>query len=409
MLGLKYPRRGECSLLYVILAIYTLYSATIQGTRPIISLYADAHGFSAVIIGLLVSCYALLPMLLAIRIGKWLDTYGARSMTVVGSSGILLSLLLPMFYPNLFTLICAQLLMGFSQLFVLLSFQKTVGNWSGNRDKLVATFTLTGSLGELTGPLLTGFTYEHWGFQVSLAVSFLMVLLALIAGSVIKSKYWKPGASSLQHKDQPTESPWKMLKEVNLRKALIISGLVLYSKDLYVAFFPVYANSHGLSPGTIGIIISTMGAMSMVVRICQFWLVKTFGRGRVLTTTLIISGICYLAVTGTADIAFLAALTGLLGAGLGLGQPLSLVYAMNLTQPERHGVVLGVRITFNRASQFAAPFLLGGIGGIAGILPVFWVTGGILLLGAYLTRIKSDPGGEVPALNQTAQVRDVAE
>lgn len=374
-------------MFYVLLLIYTFFSGIIHGTRPIISLYANSQGSSTFIIGLLVSCYALLPMLLAVKVGKWLDHFGARAMITAGAGGIMVSLLMPILFPRVFILFFSQLLIGLSQLCILLSFQKTVGNWPGNRDKLVATFTLTGSLGELTGPLLSGFTYEHYGFRISLGISFLIVLLAFISQLIIKSDYWKSGAPSFKDK-RVTEPVWKMLKQPNLLKALIISGLVLYSKDLYVAFFPVYASRVGISPGTIGIIVSFMGGMSMVVRICQFQLVQKFGRGLVLTSTLIISGVAYMFVPGTANVILLAVLTGLLGAGLGLGQPLSLVYALNMTPRERQGEVLGIRLTFNRASQFFAPFLFGGIGGLAGVIPIFWISGGILLLGAYFTRIK---------------------
>jgi len=389
-------------LFYIILFIYLLYYGNLQGTRPILSLFANAQGASPFVIGLLVSCYALLPMLLAVTIGKWLDQYGARHMVIMGSSGLLVCLLIPIIYPSVVSLFFSQLGFGFSQLFITLSLQKTVGNWPGVRDKLIAAFTLTGSFGELAGPLLFGFTYEHYGFRVSLGISFFVILMALIAGLIIKPSYWKSGDSSIKGNTQVTGPAWKMLKQKNLLKVLIISGLVLYSKDLYMAFFPIYAHSKGLSPGTIGIILSIMGGMAMVVRLYQFHLVSKFGRGLVLTTTLIISGFCYVLVTGTGNFVFLTVLTGLLGAGLGLGHPLSLVYAMNLTPPERHGEVLGLRVTFNRTTQFFAPFLLGGIGGIAGVVPIFWVTGGILLFGAYFTHIKSSPIHELPKTTGTA-------
>ncbi|GAX91357.1 MFS transporter [Effusibacillus lacus] len=376
-------------MFYVLLLIHSLYSAALQGTRPIVSIYADGQGASALVIGLLVSTYALFPMLLAVRTGRWLDQYGARFMVTIGATGMLVSLLVPMLYPSLGTLFFSQILRGFAQLFVHLSLQKTVGNLPGHRDKWIAAFTLTGSLGELLGPLISGFSYEHFGFRVSLGISCFIILLALVIGFMMEPTAWKSGASSLKHNYQTTGSAWKMLRQVNLRNALIISGLVLYSKDLFVAYFPVYGSDVGLSPGSIGGIISIMGAMSMVVRLIQFQLVQAFGRGTVLMITLIISGISYLLIPGTVSFLCLAVLAGLLGVGLGLGQPLSLVYALNVTRPERHGEVLGVRITFNRVSQFAAPFLFGGIGGFAGLAPIFWISGGILLIGSYFTRIRA--------------------
>jgi MFS family permease len=376
-------------LLYMFMFIHTLYSIALHGTRPIISLFAYQSGASEALIGLLVSAFALLPMFFAIKVGKWLDDYGAQRITLIGGGGMLFAALIPALFPNLATLFFSQLMMGFSQICVLVSFQKTVGNLAGHRDKLIAAFSLTGSLGELIGPLMNGFAYEHFGFSATFGITSVFILIAISAGLCLSKDSWKSGASVSRIPSQHLGSTWGMLRQVNLRNALIISGLVLYSKDLFVAYFPIYASNLGISAGGIGMILSAMAAMSMIVRLVQFRLVQLFGRGRILFTTLIISGITYLFIPFSTLPIVLTGLAVLLGGGLGLGQPLSLVYAMNASPDGRQGEVLGMRLTFNRGSQFGAPFLFGGIGSLAGLSPIFWVSGGILLLGAFLTRMRS--------------------
>jgi MFS family permease len=138
--------------LYIFLACQTMFSIVLHGTRPIVSLYSHSLGVNEAVIGLLVSCFAIMPMLFAIRIGKWLDTIGARRLTLIGGIGMVLAFFIPVIYPNIYSLFVSQLIMGLSHLFTLVSLQKTVGNYPGNRDKLMATFSLTGSLGELMGP-----------------------------------------------------------------------------------------------------------------------------------------------------------------------------------------------------------------------------------------------------------------
>lgn len=372
---------------YSFLFIHFLYSTTLHGTRPIISLFADSQGATAMIIGILFSVYAFLPMLMAIRVGKWLDQYGSRRMIFLGGSGVFLSLIVPFFYPGLGTLFFLQILMGFSNLFISVALQKTVGNLPGHRDKLIATYTFTGSMGGLVGPLLSGFSYDHFGYQVTIGISAVVTVAALCIGLALGRLSWRSGESVYKTKSKGIGSTWQLLRHVNLRKALLISGLVLYSKDLFVAYFPIYATHLGMTPSNIGILLSVSAGMSMTVRLVQFWLVKTFGRGRVLFITLLISGSTFLLIPFTSVPIFLGILSALLGAGLGLGQPLSLVYALKVSPEGRQGEVLGMRLTFNRASQFTAPILFGGIGGLLGLFPIFWVSGGILLLGAYFTRL----------------------
>jgi MFS family permease len=377
---------------FIFLLINIFYSIGLMGTRPIISLYAYSFGATEVTIGLLVSIYAFIPMLVAVRIGRWLDRYGARNMVVLGGTGMLLALLIPIVYPHTMTLFISQFFMGCSHIFVLMSMQKVVGNLPGDRDKLIATFSLTGSAGELLGPLIGGFGYQHFGFQATFTTFLLFVLAALLSGILLPKTFWKNEKNDqvrIQEITTHSDSTWRLLKNIDLRKALIISGLVLYSKDLFVAFFPLYGSRLGMQPGTIGIIISIMACFAILVRILQFQLVKNFGRSHVLTTTLMISGISFLFIAFSSIPWVLGLCAALLGAGLGLGQPLSLVYALNVSPVDRQGEVLGLRLTFNRASQFGSPFVFGIIGEFLGIAPIFIVSGAVLLFGAYFTRLSS--------------------
>jgi MFS family permease len=394
--SIKSGRKKEGVLvLYYFLLIQTLYSVSLQGTRPIVSLFADAQGASVAVIGFLVSAYAFFPMLLAVKVGKWLDIYGARSICLLGSTGMMLAVFIPILFPNLTTLFFSQLLMGVCQICVLVSLQKTVGNLPGNRDKLIAMFSLTGSTGELIGPIVTGFSYEHFGFRFSFMTAAVFIGVALLIGFLIPREGWKSGAAKEVKNPGGKSSSWKMLRHDDLRKALIISGLVLYSKDLFVAYFPVFATSVGMTASGIGIVLSLMAAMSIFVRVMQFRLVQAFGRGRVLTTTLVISGIAYMSFPLTSWPILFGIIAIFLGAGLGLGQPLSLVYAMNTSPIERQGEVLGMRLTFNRASQFISPFFFGAVGRLLGVSSIFLFSGVVLLLGAYFTRM-SQIGNEEP-------------
>ena len=110
-------------------------------------------------------------MILAIKIGKLLDCYGAKKVTLIGLSMMLVALAIPILLPNMESLFISQILMGLGQTSALLSLTKAVGNSSGSRDKLIAQFSLAGALGELTGPLIGGFGYEFFGFQMSFALN----------------------------------------------------------------------------------------------------------------------------------------------------------------------------------------------------------------------------------------------
>ncbi|MBP1155855.1 MULTISPECIES: MFS transporter [unclassified Paenibacillus] len=386
-------------VLFSFLVIHLLNCIALVGTRPIVSLYAHDQGASAVIIGLLVSTYAFIPMLVSITVGKWVDDFGARKITILGGAVMAIGIALPASYPGLITLFISQLVLGFSMLCALLSLQKTIGNLSGSRDKLMAHFSVMASIGELLGPLISGKTYENFGFQATYTISFVVVFLGLLVAIMINKNHWSPETKTTSGGNQRNLlSTVRLLENGNLRKAVVISGLVMYSKDLFVAYFPVYASGIGMKAGSIGIILSIMAGASMSVRLVQFYLVERFGRGRVLTATLSMSAIAFLLIPQFTQPALLTMLAFLLGMGLGLGQPLSMVYALNHSPIHRQGEVLGLRMTVNRGSQFFAPFLFGTIGGIAGLASIFWLSGALVLIGAYYTRMKESENAEQKAV-----------
>ncbi|WP_413773699.1 hypothetical protein [Paenibacillus validus] len=107
---------------------------------------------------------------------------------------------------------------------------------------------------------------------------------------------------------------------------------------------------------------------------------------KLLTRSLYISGVIYLLTPLSPWITVLVVFVGILGGSLGLGQPLSLSFVLEVSPSDRRGEVLGLRMTVNRASQFMIPLVFGGIGGLAGVSAVFWASGAVLAFLGYVTR-----------------------
>jgi len=72
-----------------------------------------------------------------------------------------------------------------------------------------------------------------------------------------------------------------------------------------------------------------------------------------------------------------------LGLGMGLGQPLTVILTYNYAPAGRHGEGLGLRIAINNSMHVAVPALFGAIGTVFGLAPVFWLSSAILALGGY--------------------------
>ncbi len=91
----------------------------------------------------------------------------------------------------------------------------------------------------------------------------------------------------------------------------------------------------------------------------------------------------------------LGIITFLLGLGLGCGQPLSMILTHSHSPEGRAGEAMGLRITANKIIQIGVPLVFGYIGGVFGLIPVFWSNAILLTVGGFFNR-SADNGARHP-------------
>jgi MFS family permease len=373
--------------LRIVILIALSFQVMLFSTRPIMSLYASHLGATTWEIGLLTAAFAFFPFVMAIHIGKIADYVGDRLPVIFGMAGLTVGVALPFLFPYLWSLYVSQAIIGVSQIFGIISLQNVIGNISTkeNRDHQFGIYSTAVATGGLIGPVMGGYLAEYVSFPfayfVATCIGILPICLSFFIPDLRNKK--SPGT-------EPTGSPFQLLKIPLLRKALASSALVLYSRDIFVAYFPLFASQMGLSAKDIGWIITIQGLTMVIIRFSLSRLSGKFGRGRVLLGSIFVAGLSFLLVPLSDNAIVFGILSAFMGAGLGCGQPLSMTTTYNASPKDRTGEVLGLRLAINRLSQLAAPMLFGLIGSWAGIVSVFYVSGAFLIGGAFITKQTSD-------------------
>jgi MFS family permease len=369
-------------IIRVVLGVTFGIYLTLSAIRPMISLYASSLGASTLDVGLLAAVYALLPLLLAMHVGRLSDAIGDRLPVVMGSAGMAAGLALPFAVQSLWALYLTQVIVGVSQLLCMVSVQNLIGKISTveNRDHQFATFTLSASVGNLIGPVCGGYLADHYSYAVAFLVAGAAGLIPVLLGFLLPSI--KGGARSLVKQS----SVLHFLKDPAIRRAMATSALVLYSRDIFIVYFPLFASEAGLSGTTIGWIISIQALAQIVVRVLLARLCELFGRNSVLVVSILMAGGAFLLMPMTTEVWILGLLSGLMGFGLGCGQPLSISTTYSASPKDRTGEVLGLRLAVNRLSQLVAPIFFGALGAFGGLGLVFYVSGAFLMGGAWLSR-----------------------
>jgi len=356
-------------------------------TRPVVPLYAVELGAGSMEVGMLASIYSFLPLLLAVRAGKLVDRTGDRLPLFLGLCCFLLGMTAPSLAAALWALMFSQVIVGMSNLFGNLTLQNTLGRVSTpqNRDHLFGIYSVVVSFSNFLGPVAGGYISQHMGYPA------VFMTAGVLGIGLVAMMPFLPGGKPAAVRKEPAETgsvagSLALLRSSPLRAALISSGLVVYSRDIFVAYFPLYGQHIGLSDSAIGWIIAIQGLAMMPIRLYLSRLVRWMGRERLLIATILLAGATFVLIPAFGQVSVLMALSTLMGFGLGCGQPLSMSTIYTVSPKNRTGEVLGLRLATNRLFQLAVPFLFGLLGKWVGIASVFYGSGLLLFGGAYLSR-----------------------
>jgi len=373
--------------LYLTVLLSILNQIALKGSKMLVALYAIELDASPLAIGMLISTYALFPLVLAVYAGKVSDRSGVRRPMVLGSFGVSVGLLLPFLAPAMMTLYVSSALIGMASLFFHVSVHNLVGSLGDAKARTgnFGTFSLGSSISGFIGPLLVGFIIDHFGY---LPAYLLLALIAVIPCLVLLFYAGFIPQRIQSHPEDRGSGMKDLLSNATLRRTLITGGLIITGIDLYNFYMPIYGRSIGLSASMIGIILGMQAAAAFVVRLWMPRLAGRYGEHRVLTASLLVAGVTYFAFPMVENAFLLGLISFVLGLGLGCGQPLSIILTYNHAPANRAGEALGLRLTVNKFTQIVVPLVFGSLGTAAGIFPVFWLNALLLLAGGYLSAEK---------------------
>ena len=375
--------------IYIIFLVALCNVTCLRASRVIVSLFALDLGAQQFWVGVLIGMYALFPALLALYAGKLSDRLGPRLPMLIGSTGLVIGLLLPYAFPEMPALYCSAALFGASYVFYHVSVQNLLGAISaeGERTRIFSNYSLMIAVGGFVGPLFAGFFIDRLGYRLTyLALAAVAVVPVVIQmfSKTLKSASRKE--SIREPRQDHSADVQSLLENPALRRTLITSGVVLTGTDLFQFYMPIYGHSIGLSASAIGFVLSMVAAAAFVVRIVMPALIRKTSEVALLTYSLLLGGVTYLLFPLFKEMTVLALAAFMLGLALGCGQPLSMMLTYAHSPQGRSGEALGLRLTINNFTHIAVPLVFGSIGSVFGVAPVFWINALMLAGGGVLNR-----------------------
>ena len=369
--------------LFYFILLTVLSHVGFVGSRITVSLSAINQGASPLAIGVLMALYAVIPMLLAVHAGRLVDRVGAFRPIAISGAILAAGLLLPFASHDLPMLFVAAAIVGTAFMMQHIALNHVIGNLGDPAERPVyfSWFALGYSVSGFIGPLMAGFAIDLAGHQIA----FLLLALPPAVGTALL--LWKRG---VPHKPQEAKADATqhrvadLLRNPRLLPVFLFSGLLATGWDMYTFVIPIYGTRIGLSPSTIGIIMSSFALATFVVRLAMPHVARRLSEWTVVCTALAIAGTAYSLFPLVTQVPLLIALSFLLGLGLGCAQPMIMAALYAASPPGRQGEVVGMRTTMINASQTFMPLAFGAVGTALGMAPILWTMAVALLLGSWL-------------------------
>jgi len=265
--------------LLTIIALGVLTHTTFVSARMVGSLYALANGASTFTVGVLMALFALVPMLTAVRAGRWLDAVGPLRPLAAGSALLIAGSVMPVLFPyavaDIAPLLVAASLIGTGSMLI----QQTTIHLVGERadpNRRAADFSwlaLGASVASLAGPVTSGLLIDYGGHRLAFAA---ITLLALGSGALLYAhRRHLPSRHAAARSAEPRPM-FDLLSVKDVRHVLVAVVLISMSWDLQTFMMPVHGTAVGLSASEIGLVLGSFAVATFVIRLAMPTLSRRF-------------------------------------------------------------------------------------------------------------------------------------
>lgn len=374
--GMKKRKRPDRYLIFICTGVFMI---SIAGSRPLIPLYASDLGASHTEIGVIVALFSFLPLFLSIKSGKVIDRTGIKTPMVVSILFGSASMIVLAVFNTILGVYVSQVFSGLAQLLFVLAIQAYAGQFLKRklREYYITILSIGIAFGSFVGPLIGGFFSDIFSYTYAFFLLGAILFLLLPVSFLFKKE-----ASLLGKPEMKMGNSFSLVRMPDLRKAIVVSSVILLARETYTAFFPLLAADKGISNSTIGVIIALNAGAGILIHNVLPRLARRFKRNLIITVSIIISGLIYLLNPLTDNVMWLSVLSFILGFFTGIGQPLSIFTTIAALPKERMAEGLGLRLMFNKLTQIIGPLSLGIASSSLGMSGVFYLCGVLIMIGS---------------------------
>ena len=359
-------------LLGPLLASTLLVQMVTSLVRVTISYRAVELDLSIVWLGLIAATFAICPILIAVRVGRFIDRGHDALTTWVGSAIFFAAIAGFAIWSSSTGLLLFSTIMGTGHIMLMASQQMLCVRAAGPRglESAFGNFMVANAIGQGLGPYVVGFlggSSPAPPTQLLFLVGSALALLSLAVSLTMRPRKQGPAAVA----DKQVVPVGQLLRVPGLA-AVIMAGVILVSaSDSVVVYIPLLGAERRIDVHDIGLLLTVRAAASMLARVFYARMVASFGRWPLMIWGTLSCGAAYAGIAAPLPLWAMYAVIAVMGFSFGLASTLSITIVVDLTTAGAQGTANSIRIMANRAGQFVMPFGAGLVAAAAGLAGLF--------------------------------------
>jgi predicted MFS family arabinose efflux permease len=353
--------------------ISLLAHATLSGGRLASSLFVLQEGHSELIAGLTYALYGVMPALLSLYIGQWVDRVGPLLIIRISLTAIVIGLLMPIIHLSLPSILICSALSGLGFGGFILSANVSVSlmkvEHASDRIGLFGWLQMATAVSAVLGPSFIGLVIDNGNYLIAYAC----LVLIVFGGLLLSFNADIPDGVRPKKEEETKHSNaiMEVIKDRSLLRIYLLSMAVYFAWDCFAFMIPVLGSGRGYSASSIGFVLSCFAAGTFIIRALLPWLSRITTEWRTLAASYALAALIFILLPFASTLFLLSALSLVFGISAGVGHPNILNLLLRTVSPSRAGEASGLRIMTGNLAGVLGTASCGAVAAAAGVLPVF--------------------------------------
>jgi predicted MFS family arabinose efflux permease len=333
-------------------------------------------GLSPLWIGIITTVFAVLPLFMALQVGRFIDRGNDAKTAWIGGGLMLLACLGFALWHSLTGLLVATALLGCAHLLLVISQQVLCTRHAGSRgtESAIGNYMVANAVGQAVGPAIVGWMGGDASIPPTLDLFMLAVPFAAL--TFFLSFALPPGPPvPPRAKNSKPMSVGDIARQPGLTAIFMVSVVTVVAQDLIVVYLPLLGSERGLSVDTIGWLLTVRAIASMSSRFLFYRINILLGRWRLIVSSTTVSAITYAAIALPLPLFLMHVAIAFSGFALALAVTGSIAGVLALSPPGSQGTANSLRMTGNRLGQLIIPFAAGALATASGAGAIFVIIG----------------------------------